>query len=273
LTIVYLQVGNTPAVAIVINESIISLLLTLHSKLTSTPDSYLPFWERPEGQKIISDAASGIENGLELTHPAPPAEEQPGTSAEKSTDSVPSYAFSHAQLYKLLNPKTETESRIGDGAFFIGKVLDGIVAKDPQCREHLIQTRLRLWPKEAEDEEDRIRREAQEREEKKQKAIERRRKLMEEMAKQQRDYTKYMEKSTSEMEPGANPFLDTSEESNSADLEEAQIKAMEYDCVICNQTGPSTPTNPIGLVILLQASSLLGHRRGKGIVSRPYVIQ
>ncbi|KAG7272352.1 hypothetical protein CRUP_011600, partial [Coryphaenoides rupestris] len=33
-----------------------------------------------------------------------------------------------------------------------------------------------------------------------------------------------------------------------------------YDCVICGQSGPSTGDRPTGLVVLLQASSVLGHR-------------
>lgn len=33
-----------------------------------------------------------------------------------------------------------------------------------------------------------------------------------------------------------------------------------YDCVICGQSGPSTEDRPTGLVVLLQASSVLGHR-------------
>lgn len=31
--------------------------------------------------------------------------------------------------------------------------------------------------------------------------------------------------------------------------------SLEFDCVICGQTSPSTDENPVGLVCLLQASS------------------
>lgn len=34
----------------------------------------------------------------------------------------------------------------------------------------------------------------------------------------------------------------------------------EYDCVICNQTSASTDDKPMGLAVLVQASSVLGHR-------------
>ena len=35
----------------------------------------------------------------------------------------------------------------------------------------------------------------------------------------------------------------------------------EYDCVICNQTSPSTEDKPMGLAVLVQATSVLGHKR------------
>ena len=34
----------------------------------------------------------------------------------------------------------------------------------------------------------------------------------------------------------------------------------EYDCVHCHQTQPSTNDQPMGLVVLLQATSVLGHK-------------
>ncbi|GBP04994.1 E3 ubiquitin-protein ligase Ubr3 [Eumeta japonica] len=35
----------------------------------------------------------------------------------------------------------------------------------------------------------------------------------------------------------------------------------EYDCIICNCTSPSTESNPIGLVVLVESSGIVGHRR------------
>lgn len=47
--------------------------------------------------------------------------------------------------------------------------------------------------------------------------------------------------------------------------EESTMKSkQEYDCVICSQTTPSTEDKPMGLVVLVQASSVLGHRRKFG---------
>lgn len=36
---------------------------------------------------------------------------------------------------------------------------------------------------------------------------------------------------------------------------EQQVSEPSYDCVICGQSGPSTEDRPIGLVVLLQATS------------------
>ncbi|KAK5890267.1 hypothetical protein CesoFtcFv8_013802 [Champsocephalus esox] len=46
------------------------------------------------------------------------------------------------------------------------------------------------------------------------------------------------------------------------DLGASEVMESEvlYDCVICGQSGPSTEDRPTGLVVLLQASSVLGHR-------------
>lgn len=41
--------------------------------------------------------------------------------------------------------------------------------------------------------------------------------------------------------------------------EEAREK--EYDCVICYRTGPSLENDPMGLVVLVESSSIVGHRR------------
>lgn len=46
--------------------------------------------------------------------------------------------------------------------------------------------------------------------------------------------------------------------------EEVSVSKQEYDCVICNQSSPSTEEKPMGLVVLVQATSVIGHRRRCG---------
>jgi E3 ubiquitin-protein ligase UBR3 len=235
--------GNQqPPTEVMVYESMLTLLLKLHSKLSAVPDSYLPFWDTPEALKLKEEAKQGIENGFQVT----------------SVEGEEEDSFSYSQLYDLLNP---SDSRIGDGPFFIAKVLDKISAKDEACRKTVIFLRERIWPKNAEDEEAARVREEKEKAERRKKAKERQMKLMAEFAKKQQQF---MEKAMTEEE-----FLEemTGEESSDSfsgasrdgNFNES-IKPLEYDCVICNQTSASTSENPMGLVILLQPSSVLGRR-------------
>lgn len=46
------------------------------------------------------------------------------------------------------------------------------------------------------------------------------------------------------------------------DYDSSRLRNNEYyDCVICNVCSPSTEAKPMGLVVLVQATSVLGHRR------------
>ena len=51
--------------------------------------------------------------------------------------------------------------------------------------------------------------------------------------------------------------MDWDQEENSTQL----ASKKEYDCVICNQTTTSTEDKPMGLVVLVQATSVVGHER------------
>ena len=124
------------------NESIISLLLRLHSQLSGTLDSYSP------------------------------KTQQNTESESSSTDTLPS----------------ENESRIGDGPFFIAKLLDRIANLDPMCREYIIETKNRLWPRMEDCEEEKREREIREKEERRKRAKERQQKLMAEFANKQKEF-------------------------------------------------------------------------------------
>ncbi|XP_054287000.1 E3 ubiquitin-protein ligase Ubr3-like isoform X1 [Macrosteles quadrilineatus] len=182
----------SPERSIEANESIISLLLKLHSHLSGAPDSFNP-------------------DELEV----------------------------------------DRDSRIGDGAFFVGKVLRRIMEIDSFCRDNVVQTRERLWPRQPEEgEAERREREEKERAERRRKAKERQQKLMEEFASKQKQF---MEKA-----------METEDEALGMDWDGAEqvlTTKKEYDCVICSQTSPSTDEKPMGLAVLVQATSVLGHKR------------
>lgn len=280
----FVQSSSQESTEVVVNESMVSLLLKLHSKLSGCPDSYVPFWERTAAVKLIADARAGVNNGLNLFYP-PAASPHPDPCKEN-------LVFSYTQLYQLLYP---TDERIGDGPFFVAKVLDKMCAKEEtssSCRRHLLSMRERLWPKVKEDEEEVRAREEREKEERRRRAKERQAKLMAEFAHKQAlfmakamkeeeglqaaaDVEKKEKDSVSGSSSGAQNVdsnsgnftnseqFETNEGGTSSESE--VIKPVEYDCVICNQTSASSDDNPIGLVILLQSSSMLGHRRAQSM--------
>ncbi|XP_043254590.1 E3 ubiquitin-protein ligase Ubr3 [Colletes gigas] len=187
-------------------ESIISLLLRLHSQLSGVPDSY-----NPEQSAMLDNEAS---------------------------------SSSAAQ------PK---ESRIGDGPFFISQLLNKIANLDPMCKDAIIDTRNKLWPRMQECEGKQREKEHQEREERRRRAKERQQKLMAEFANKQKQF---MEQAMKTEEAGVSG-MDWEQDDNTTKL----TSKKEYDCVICNQTTPSSEDAPMGLVVLVQATSVIGHER------------
>ncbi|CAN7992707.1 unnamed protein product [Ixodes hexagonus] len=183
-----------------VQESILSLLLKLHSKLSGTPNSYRP-----------------------------PSLDDPGPSEE------------------------EKAVRVGDGPRYLGLLLDQLTRLTrPQegGQGPVEEQRKRIWPPKEDPVADGAPgtgKEASDREERRRRAKERQMKLMAEFANRQRSFLKKaMEIGGEEGEP-------------SDEYERDPIVAKEYECVICSQTSPSTEDRPIGMVVLLQATSVLGH--------------
>lgn len=201
--------SNPPTVKV--NESIISLLLKLHSQLSGIPDSY-----------NLDD--------LDST-----------TSTDPAADSV-----------------------IGDGPFFVAKLLRKIAALDTTCRDAIREAKQRLWPPQQESEREQKQRENKEREERRRRAKERQQKLMAEFASKQKEF---LASAMAREQEEASTGMDwTSSAAGETAQEPAAVmrSKQEYDCVICNQTTASTEEKPMGLVVLVQASSVLGHRRRYG---------
>ncbi|KAG5894127.1 hypothetical protein JTB14_004065 [Gonioctena quinquepunctata] len=182
--------ANNYPPSVKVNESIISLLLRLHSQLSGVPDSY--------NQDEAEEASS-----------------------------------------------SGKEAPIGDGPYFIGKLLKKI-SVDSSCKNCIQETRMKLWPSQEEREEAKKQRETKEREDRRKRAKDRQQKLMQEFANKQKQF---MERS-----------METEENTEEMDTE-VLVKQQEYDCVICNQSTPSTEDQPMGLVVLIQATSVIGNRR------------
>ncbi|CRK92911.1 CLUMA_CG006257, isoform A [Clunio marinus] len=132
-----------------------------------------------------------------------------------------------------------------------GELSNDIIAianSDEMCAKNINEIRQKLWPNQRERQAEQKARENKEKEERTKRARERQQKLMEEFAFRQKQFMA----SEGKMMEG----IDDDE----IDEEEAP-REKEYDCIICNCTGPSLETNPIGLVVLVESSSIVGHRR------------
>lgn len=195
---------------VLINDSILSLLLKLHSHLSGTLDSFS-------------------------------LEDETDEQEEDDCDGMSSDACSSSQA------EDSNESRIGDGPFFIGNLLHKIAQADKTCAETINIVRRKLWPHQRERQAEQRAKEAREKEERTMKARERQAKIMEEFKLRQNQF----------MAKEAKTFEGIDDDDN--EFEEAREK--EYNCIICSSSGPSTESNPIGLVVLVEPSSIVGHRR------------
>lgn len=199
---------------VLIDESILSLLLKLHSALSGTLDSFS--LDDHYEEEMEDDHSDG---------------EEPGPSS-------PAIKVS--------------ESRIGDGPHFIGNLLKKIALMDASCARNIDEIRHKLWPNQRERQAEQRAREIKEKDERSKRSKERQAKLMQDFANKQKQFMAQAMAAEGDLMEGIDD-----------DDEEMLLQAREkdYDCIICNTTGPSTESNPIGLVVLVESSSIVGHRR------------
>uniref|UniRef100_A0A8C6V8X7 E3 ubiquitin-protein ligase n=1 Tax=Naja naja TaxID=35670 RepID=A0A8C6V8X7_NAJNA len=195
--------GATPQLTtaiLEIKESILSLLIKLHHKLSGKQNSYYPPW--------LDDMDTSIHHE---------------------------------------NPKYFH----GDGMTAVERILLK-AAFQSRLNKHIIEEICRkvtptVPPKKISPAE----KKTLDKEERRQKARERQQKLLAEFASRQKSF---METAMDVESPDADIAMEI------ATAEEHVSEAI-YDCVICGQSGPSTEERPTGLVVLLQASSVLGQCR------------
>ncbi len=240
--------GSNSSERVCIRESVVSLLLRLHSRFNSNNDTY----------------------------------QIPPDTNEMS-------------LGNILD-----DGRVGDGSFWVGKVLDKMCLLDRRVRQTIVTTKEALWPQTRSNDarRDETTDQVQEKE-KKRKIKERQQRLLQEFANKQKQFLQQamaaedMDTADPEMST-ADPASSTSSaipshevanncsSSSSAKLGSTcsseslstssttkktarnmleETPQDEYDCVICNQASPSTSDRPMCLVVLLQASSVLSHKR------------
>ncbi|KAM9304950.1 E3 ubiquitin-protein ligase UBR3 [Gastrophryne carolinensis] len=195
--------GSTPQLTTVIlevKESMLSLLIKLHQKLSGRTDSYYPPWAADPDNHAQADL-SKYEHGDGVT----------------AVERILLKASSQSRFNKLS--------------------IDEICRKAPPP----------VPPKKSSPAE----KKTLDKEERRQKARERQQKLLAEFASRQKSF---METAMDVESPDTDVAMEIA-------ASEPQVAELSYDCVICGQSGPSTEDRPIGLVVLLQATSVLGHRR------------
>lgn len=161
-----------------IDESILSLLLKLHSQLSGILDSFS--LDEIEAKNVDAMDTSEI-----------------GASASSSNASQ-------------ANKKNVNVSRIGDGPFFIGNLLKKIAKADEGCAQSINDIRQRLWPNQREKQAEQRAKETKEKEERSKRARERQQKLMEEFANKQK---RFMEQTAEEMD-----YCDYDEQENDEEM-------------------------------------------------------
>jgi len=273
-----IEVDDQQNSSVSVNESIISLLLKLHSQLSGEPDSYQP--------PVLSHQSTTSNNLIDGTM----------TSENDDIQEVPP---------------------CGDGAFFVSRLLDRIARRSKLCYDCILHTKKALWPiavvlRETASRDD----EERERRERKRRARDKQRQMMEEMARAQRAFLESARRSgdldstdtqlqsssgtTSNMEcdiPAptvelststacsseaattsmlANTIVEIDENSSSSNSTTTKESAtnilgsdqhettLTVDCVICNQTVSvqieQQRQDPVGLVILVQVCPFLNFR-------------
>uniref|UniRef100_A0A2M3Z193 E3 ubiquitin-protein ligase n=1 Tax=Anopheles braziliensis TaxID=58242 RepID=A0A2M3Z193_9DIPT len=273
--VVGLEAVINDSATVVLEESIISLLLKLHSQLSGALDSFSlddeqdedPVTDQPKATSSASSAScsSSTAGGqmMELDDEEPSSmavnEDTPNKVAGEIGTSHKRRANHGGWCNRI------SGSRIGDGPFFIGNLLRRIAALDPSCVTRINEIRAQLWPNQRERQAEQKAREAREKEERTKRAKERQKKLMEEFANRQKRFMLLamtsMGGDPSSMDCFDDDEDDDDEDAKAAELQQQLLREKEYDCIICNTSGPSTESNPIGLVVLVESSSVVGHRR------------
>ncbi|XP_050675665.1 E3 ubiquitin-protein ligase Ubr3 isoform X2 [Leptidea sinapis] len=209
--------------------------------------------------------------------PAPPAESAPAHCSDENqvevtrqrgeqvpvNESIISLLLKlHSALsgrldsFALEEPAPDSDTHIGDGPHFIGRVLHKLAALDPRCADAIQLVRHSLWPHQREREAEQRARERREKEERSRRARERQAAVMREFARRQQQFLSAVR----QLEGEQGERMECEGESE-GEGEWETWRARDYDCVICNTRARASAHDPIGLVVLLQSSSVLGHRR------------
>ncbi|XP_019731364.1 E3 ubiquitin-protein ligase ubr3 [Hippocampus comes] len=142
----------------------------------------------------------------------------------------------------------------GDGITAIERILTKAATRSCQIKRSIRDICGKVHPPVPPKKNSPTDKKAMDKEERRQRARERQQKLLAEFASRQKSF---METAMDVESPETEAAMDL----GTSEMMESEVL---YDCVICGQSGPSTEDRPAGLVVLLQASSVLGHRCKSG---------
>ncbi|XP_030846700.1 E3 ubiquitin-protein ligase ubr3 [Strongylocentrotus purpuratus] len=180
--------------SIPVGESLISLLIKLHSKQTGREGSYIPISKRTPGM--------------------------------------------------------EQKDCFGSGPYYIQALLDRFCSMN---EAQSLAVEASCYKQDKEQAQSSSKSPVDSAAERRKKAQEAQKKLVANFASQQK---RFLEKTLEKQDDDES--MDQHDPGKSA--AEATTSEIEYECVICGQTSPSTATKPIGQVVLMQATNVLGHR-------------
>uniref|UniRef100_A0A8D3BKT2 E3 ubiquitin-protein ligase n=1 Tax=Scophthalmus maximus TaxID=52904 RepID=A0A8D3BKT2_SCOMX len=138
----------------------------------------------------------------------------------------------------------------GDGITAIERILTKAATRSCQIKRSIQDICGKVCPPVPPKKNSPTDKKAMDKEERRQRARERQQKLLAEFASRQKSFME----TAMDVEP---PDTEAAMDLGASEVMESEVL---YDCVICGQSGPSTEDRPTGLVVLLQASSVLGHR-------------
>lgn len=218
------MLADKPYPLIPINESIISLLLRLHSHLSGKTDSYQP-------PSII-----------------------PATTSDVNDDVASSNKF--ASSSSVPGNDHQDEIICGDGAYYVGRLLDRIAKGSTSCYECIVRTRLSLWPRAVVMRETATREdEEREHRERKRRARDKQQQMMEEMARAQKAFLESARRSGDLVSTDTqSPLASNSSNSTSTNMECDELTLMDTTTASTSSCDPTTSSLP-NLVIDMDENS------------------
>ncbi|XP_075927773.1 E3 ubiquitin-protein ligase UBR3 isoform X3 [Petromyzon marinus] len=242
-----------------IRESMLSLLVKLHHKLSGRQNSFAPAWCRPlQPDGEVGDSVN-----------EDPATTAAATAATSAVGGGVSGEDDEERVRRRHQPQPPPPGPVhGDGLAALERILAKAAKMSASNRRCVEEICRRVTPPVPPKKSGHSEKTTLDKEERRRRARERQQKLLAEFASRQKSFMETamdIDASAGE-EEAATADAGTGDDGcpSSSSHEAAWERPCEevvLDCVTCGQRGASTAQRPLGLIVLLQATSVLGHRR------------